>query len=179
MSNTRLSETSYIVLALLDRVQPATPYDLERIAENTTVEFWKVPHAQLYSECARLAREGLLTEKQEDTGRRRRFYSLTDIGTEALRAWLRTPVEKLEELRDLGILKLFFGADPAQLASTLLPMHEQRLERYEAYAALRDQALASGVEAPRGAWLALQAGIGHEREYVRFWKEMLEERPEG
>jgi PadR family transcriptional regulator, regulatory protein AphA len=173
MSSTRLSETSYIVLALLNRVQPATPYDLKLLADRSTIDFWTVPHAQLYSECARLAREGFLTEEREQVGRRRRFYSITDIGSEALEAWLDTPIEELEEVRDLGILKLFFGADPNQLASTLLPMHEERLKRYEGYVALRDQARAAGTDVPRGAWLALQAGIGHEREYVRFWKALL------
>lgn len=175
MSSTRLSETSYIVLAFLNRVQPATPYDLKRLAERSTIDFWRVPHAQLYNECARLAREGLLNVEQEQTGRRRRNYSLTDLGSEALEMWLATPIEELEEVRDLGILKLFFGADPAQLASTLLPMHEERLRRYEEYAALRDQVRAAGTDVPRGAWLALQAGIGHEREYVRFWRVLLED----
>jgi PadR family transcriptional regulator, regulatory protein AphA len=171
----RLSETSYVVLALLERVQPATPYDLKRLTERSTINFWAVPHAQLYSECARLAVEGLLTEEQEQAGRRRRFYSLTDLGCQALREWLEAPIEALVEVRDLGILKLFFGADPALLASMLLPMHEERLQRYEGFAELRDRARAAGSEIPRGAWLALEAGIGHEREYVRFWRGLLED----
>jgi PadR family transcriptional regulator, regulatory protein AphA len=174
MSTARLSETSYMVLALIDRLQPATPYDLKRMAEQTTIDFWTVPHAQLYSECARLAKEGLLTEQQEQTGRRRRFYSVTDQGSKALRAWLEAPIESLEEVRDIAILKLFFGADPRHVATMMLPMHEERLQRYEEYAALRDSVRAAGSEVPQGAWLALKAGIGHEREYVRFWKGVLE-----
>ncbi|HTW43158.1 MAG TPA: PadR family transcriptional regulator [Solirubrobacteraceae bacterium] len=174
MSIARLSETSYIVLALIERVQPATPYDLKRLAERSTIDFWAVPHAQLYSECARLAAGQLLTEEREEAGRRRRFYSLTDLGRRALQDWLEAPIDALEEVRDLGILKLFFGADPALLARTLLPMHEERLQRYEGFAELRDRARAAGTEIPRGAWLALQAGIGHEREYVRFWRDVLE-----
>jgi PadR family transcriptional regulator AphA len=178
MSTARLSETSHIVLALLERVQPATPYDLKRLAERTTLDFWTVSHAQLYSECARLAQEGLLAEEREEGGRRRRIYTLTDLGRRALQEWLDTPINSLEEVRDLSILKLFFGADPLRLAEIQLLMHEERLKRYEAYAALRDQARASGASIPRGAWLALQAGIGHEREYVRFWKGVLDEQPD-
>ncbi len=170
----RLSETSHIVLGLLERVEPATPYDLKRIAERSTIDFWAVPHAQLYKECARLAKEGLLSEEREETGRRRRFYRRTELGRQALETWRAEPIGALEEIRDLGILKLFFGADPAKLASTLLPMHEDRLKRYEQYAELRSELRAAGVEAPRGAWLALEAGIGHEREYVRFWKGLLD-----
>lgn len=175
MSTSRLTEISHIVLALLERVQPATPYDLKRMAELTTIDFWTVSHAQLYSECARLAQEGLLAEDREEGGRRRRMYTLTDRGREALQQWLEKPVRALEEVRDLSILKLFFGADPATIAQTQLPLHEERLTRYEAYAALRDEAPASDAPIPRGAWLALQAGIGHEQEYVRFWKAALEE----
>lgn len=178
MSTARLGETSHIVLALLERVQPATPYDLKRLAEQTTIDFWTVSHAQLYSECARMAQEGLLAEEREEGGRRRRVYTLTDLGRRALSEWLDTPIDSLEEVRDLSILKLFFGADPLRLAETQLPMHEERLKRYEAYAALRDAARASGASIPCGAWLALQAGIGHEREYVRFWKAVLDDEPD-
>jgi PadR family transcriptional regulator, regulatory protein AphA len=177
MATPRLTEISHIVLALLERVQPATPYDLKRLAELTTIDFWTVSHAQLYSECARLAQEGLLAEDREEGGRRRRIYTLTDRGRDALQQWLDTPIRMLEEVRDLSILKLFFGADPATIAQTQLPLHEERLKRYEAYAAMRDETGGTSVAMPRGAWLTLQAGIGHEREYVRFWEAALEEPP--
>jgi PadR family transcriptional regulator AphA len=173
MSTARLTEASYIVLALLEHAQPATPYDLKRLAEQTTVDFWTVSHAQTYNECARLAREGLLAEEQEQAGRRRRIYRLTERGRSALAEWLATPVNSLEAVRDLGILKLFFGADPATLAPTQLEMHEERLRRYESHVEARDAARAAGASVPSGASLALDAGIGHEREYVRFWKKML------
>lgn len=176
MPTPRLSETSHIVLGLLEHVEPATPYDLKRLAERSTINFWAVPHAQLYKECARLAREGLLSEEREETGRRRRFYRRTELGREALEAWRAEPPDALEELRDVGILKLFFGADPGKLAGTLLPMHQDRLERYEQYVELSTELRAAGADVPRGAWLALEAGLGHEQEYVRFWKKVLEER---
>src|SRR5262249_11804603 len=73
MSSTRLTETSYVVLGLLQQFQPATPYDLKRVAQVSTVNFWNVPHTQLYSECARLAGAGLLAEEREREGRRRRI----------------------------------------------------------------------------------------------------------
>jgi PadR family transcriptional regulator, regulatory protein AphA len=176
VSTPRLSETSHIVLGLLEHVGRATPYDLKRLAERSTISFWAVPHSQLYSECARLAREGLLSEEREQTGRRRRIYSLTELGRQALEAWRAEPIGALEEIRDLGILKLFFGADPAMLATAQLQAHEERLQRYEEYDDLREALRAAGADPPRGVWLALEAGIGHEREYVRFWKSLLEEK---
>jgi PadR family transcriptional regulator AphA len=175
MSAPRLSETSHIVLGMLEHVQSATPYDLKRIAELSTIQFWAVPHTQLYSECARLAREGLLTEEQEQTGRRRRRYSLTEQGRQALEIWRSEPVGGGRELRDPGLLKLFFGADPGKLAADQLQVHEARLRSYEELHAAAAAADAADADVPRGAVLALEAGLGHAREYVRFWKALLDE----
>ena len=165
MSSPRLSATSYIVLGLLEQCEPATPYDLKAFANVSVFHFWSVPHTQIYSECARLAGEGLLSERREPDGRRRRFYSLTKAGREALETWRALPTDELYELRDPGLLKLFFGADPARLASTQLAAHGRRLEEYQLILAEADS-LAAGMR------LALQSGIGHEREFIRFWKKM-------
>ena len=74
---------------------PATPYDLKQLAQVSTAKFWSVPHTQLYTECARLAREGLLSEQREQTGRRRRIYRLTDAGSQALEQWRSEPPRNL------------------------------------------------------------------------------------
>ncbi|MGH2865210.1 MAG: PadR family transcriptional regulator [Solirubrobacteraceae bacterium] len=170
MSTPRLTETSYIVLGMLERLQPATPYDLKRLAQMSTINFWSVPHTQLYTECARLARAGLLCEHREQTGRRRRIYNLTEDGARALEQWRSQPTEALEEVRDEGLLKLFFGADPAALAVAQLDAHRRQLLSYEH--------LHEGAgEMPHGMRLALEAGIGHEREFIRFWSELSETGP--
>jgi DNA-binding PadR family transcriptional regulator len=167
MSSVRLSETSIIVLGLLEQFQPATPYDLKRVAQVSTVNFWNVPHTQLYGECARLAEAGLLSEEREQEGRRRRIYRLTETGAKALERWRSEPTGALEELRDPGTLKLFFGADPASLAVAQLEAHRNHLLGYE------EMHQVSG-EMPRGMRLALEAGIGHERESIRFWSQLLD-----
>jgi PadR family transcriptional regulator, regulatory protein AphA len=170
MSTPRLTEASYIVLGMLERVQPATPYDLKQVAQLSTTHFWTIPHSQLYFECERLANEGLLSEQREQAGRRRRIYRVTQAGLEALEQWRAEPGEARSEVRDLGMLKLFLGADPAMLASAYLPEHEASLHRYEEL-----RKASGGIEVPRGPWLSLDAGIGHMRENVRFWKRLLEE----
>jgi PadR family transcriptional regulator AphA len=126
----RLSETSYIVLGLLEQCGPSTPYDLKRLAQLSTIHFWTVPHTQLYTECARLAQEGLLDEQREETGRRRKVYRLTASGSTALEQWRSEPADVLEEVRDAGLLKLFFGADPARLATVQLQGHLRQLAGY-------------------------------------------------
>lgn len=165
MSSPRLTETSYIVLGLLDQMGPATPYDLKRVAQLSTNNFWSVPHTQLYTECARLAGEGLLDETQEQTGRRRRTYCLTERGRDALEAWRNAPTDELYELRDITTLKLFFGGDAARLAETQLAAHRRRLEHYESLRGVVQ-------DGPRGQLLALDCGIGHEREFIRFWSDL-------
>lgn len=164
-----LDETSYVVLGLLELSEPATPYDLERIARLSTIRFWTIPHSRLYSECARLAEEGFLSEEREQTGRRRRIYRLTESGRDALKVWRSDPTGAHDEVHSVGLLKLFLGADPAMLAAAYLPEHEDRLRKYEA---LRE--VSADIDTPRGPLLALEAGIGIQREYLRFWKGLLD-----
>jgi PadR family transcriptional regulator AphA len=158
----RLTPTSYVVLGLIESMQPATAYDLKVAARLGVSNLWALPHTQLYSECGRLAEAGLLDEEREPGGRRRRIYRLAPAGRAALDEWRRDPTAPAWELRDAGLLKLFFGSDPQELAAEQIEAHRRRLAEYEA---LREGSPAM----PRGMALALESGIGHEREYLRFW----------
>ena len=171
MSTARLTPASYVVLGLVEGWQPATPYELKRAAELGVVNLWSVPHTQLYAEPARLANVGLLVEEREEGGRRRKRYSLTDKGRRALAEWRASPTAEMTELRDPGLLKLFFGAPPRPLAQAQLEVHRHRLASYE------KQRRAVGDALPRGVRLALEAGVGHEREWTRFWARVLREEP--
>jgi PadR family transcriptional regulator, regulatory protein AphA len=151
-------------MGLISWMGEATPYDLKRAASDGLDTFWLLQHAQLYTEPERLAKAGYLTEKRETTGRRRRLYRLTKQGEKALREWVMTPTAEPTRLRDPGLLKLFFGADPARLGAVQLETHERVLEEYRAMAPLDSE----------GPNLVLDAGIGHEREYVRFWKRLAQ-----
>ncbi len=162
---TQLTHTSHIVLGLLSMLGEATPYDLKQAASASIGHFWSLPHSQLYAEPARLARAGYVTEHQEPGGRRRKRYALTDRGREALAAWLAILTPEPYELRDLAVLKLFFGADAHDLAEVQIETHRQKLTEYDA---VHEQA---GEHVPSGARLALELGIRHERETIRFWSE--------
>ena len=52
---------------------------------------------------------GLLDDRREDGGRRRRVYSITEAGREALGAWRSDPGRGFPQLRDPALLKLFLG----------------------------------------------------------------------
>src|SRR3954451_18194854 len=168
MAQRRLTDTSYAVLGLLDQWGPATPYQLKQVAQVSIFHFWSIPHTQIYTECARLADAGLLRERREEGGRRRRIFELSAAGRTALEDWRADLDVDLYELRDPGLLKLFCGADPAVLAHAQLERHQQRLAAYEAMQG--DEG-----DVPIGMRLALESGIGHEREYVRFWSQVLKE----
>src|SRR3954451_2987405 len=101
-----LTSTSYLVLGLVEREGPSTPYDLKRNVAATIGHFWTFPHALLYKEPPRLVERGLLTEQREAEGRRRRVFNITDAGRAALRQWLATPSREPTELRDAGLLQL-------------------------------------------------------------------------
>ena len=124
-----LTPTSYIVLGLLAMSGEVTPYDLKQGVAASVGHFWSLPHSQVYAEPARLARAGYVTEHQEPDGRRRKLYGLTDHGRDALSDWLENLTPELYMLRDLALLKLFFGADARELAKVQLQTHEQRLSR--------------------------------------------------
>ncbi len=160
-----LSEVSYLVLGLIERAGVATPYELKQMATSIS-GLWTLRHDQVYREPERLARQGLLEEERESQGRRRRRFRVTEAGRSALERWLATPTTEFTELRDPGLLQLFLGAEPSPLAQVQLAAHEDRLREYEQ--------LAQGLppESPEGIRLSLQSGIGHEREWVRFWRHL-------
>jgi DNA-binding PadR family transcriptional regulator len=163
----RLTPTSYIVLGLINATGRATSYDLKRVHDQGVGGFWSLNHAQLYAEPERLAGAGYLSVERERGGRRRKLYELTDRGKEALESWLASPTEDFTELRDPCLLQLFFGAEPGPLAETQRAIHAERLAEYERLHAT------AGLW-PAGPRLVLESGIGHEREWLRFWEGLIE-----
>ena len=166
MQEPRLTPTSYIVLGLLSGFGEATPYRLKQLVSLSVGHFWSLQHAQLYTEPERLARGGYVTEEREEGGRRRKLYRITDRGRQAVRDWRAEPTEGLAELRDLALLKLFFGAEPRELARVQLEAHRSQLAEYER---IREE---MPEDVPRGPRLALEAGIRHVRTWIAFWEDL-------
>lgn len=169
-SEIRLTPVSYIVLGLLEFAGEATPYDLKQLASapGGVHMIWTVQHAQLYSEPERLAQAGYLSEKREQEGRRRCYYKLTKRGRKALEDWRSIPSDDFMELRDPGLLQLFFGADPGPLAEAQLRVHEAKLDEYK-------QLVKKGAAGPPGVRSVPECGVGHEREWIRFWSKLADE----
>lgn len=154
----RLTGTSFAVLSLVEMCGRATPYELKQALEQSVANFWPVPHTTFYAEPARLARGGFLSVEQEQGGRRRKLYSLTDAGREALREWAASPELSPPQLRDEGALKIFAGGDPLPILRSRYEWHRAKLIELEGYLAhLADAPEDSGVKA------SLEVGIGYHR----------------
>ena len=126
-----LSPTAYVILGML-RHEPRSGYEIKQVVDHSTRFFWAASYGQIYPELRKLAKAGLVEgESQPTGGRRRTVYRLTDAGREELRRWLAEPPETFE-LRDEGLLKLFFAdaADPGKAGEILEArkrFHEQKL----------------------------------------------------
>lgn len=173
VSTNALSPVSYVVLGCLAGTESCTPYELKQMVSEGIGYFWSFPHSQLYSEPARLAAAGLVTEAREDGGRHRRRFSITEAGRVALREWLADPSAELPEVREGGLLKLFFGAYASRdqliaLARHQRDMHRQRLDFYESLDA-------TDPSGPAASTIGL--GLAWERAAAGFWSDIAEHPP--
>jgi DNA-binding PadR family transcriptional regulator len=104
-----LSPTARVVLGLL-RLAPHTGYEIKQTTDRSTRFFWGASYGQIYPELRRLEAAGLAVATDEPRGAvRRRVYRITPAGELALEEWLTEPEEDFD-IRDEGLLKLFFGA---------------------------------------------------------------------
>ena len=171
----RLSATARVILGLL-KFEHRTGYDIKRVTDFSTRFFWRASYGQIYPELRALEAAGLVRSREEPYGRRlRRVYELTAKGEGALSDWLRSE-DDMFELRDEGLLRLFFG----ELVSDegLLALVRRRREVFESHAVLfRGIAAELGeVEGPSGE--VLRYGIEYMDWNVAWWAD-LERRLEG
>jgi DNA-binding PadR family transcriptional regulator len=174
-SEISLTPTSYIVLGLLEAAGPSTPYALKQGVAVSVGNFWSLPHSQLYAEPARLARGGYVTEDHETVGRRRKTYAITDKGRDALRAWTSEPEDALPDLRDIALLKVFFGADPATIGPSLIERYRAKIAEYEQ---IHRVLSTHGGPTAKGPLLTLELGIDVSRACLAYW-ERISETPDG
>jgi PadR family transcriptional regulator, regulatory protein AphA len=166
-----LNPTSYVVMGLLSAFGPATPYQLKQRVGFTVGYFWSFSHSQIYGETARLAAAGLLDVRTESTGRRRRVFSLTGRGQAAVLEWLLTGTLDTTEVRDPGLLKLFFWdlAPPDRIHDLARDQELAHRRQADHYAQLRQQV--KDAASPYQL-RSLDLGERMERLMVDFWREI-------
>ncbi|HVD37817.1 MAG TPA: PadR family transcriptional regulator [Solirubrobacterales bacterium] len=159
----KLTGTSYALMAVLHEFGEMTSYDIKQAMESSIQNFWPVPHTTAYEEPARLAAAGYLAAKQEEGGRRRRLYALTDKGREALAEWAAEPSAAPPQLREEAMLKIFAGGNPAGLVESRLAWHRAKLEELRGYLTL-----VRANEGFEGSERTLVAGIAYEEKMLEL-----------
>ncbi|MGW0885938.1 PadR family transcriptional regulator [Streptomyces sp. NPDC002671] len=174
-----LTPSQLVVLGLIARHGPMTPYDLKARVEGSVAYYWPIPHAQLYRDPPRLAELGLLREEAEEHGRRRRVFHLTDAGHRAVQEWLADPATPEPETRNPALLKLTFAdlGAPDQVASLAAAQAAQHRRWRDTYRDLRARLDPAAPDTLARARL-ITLGIAHEQSYVAFW-EALAADPDG
>lgn len=165
-----LSPTAYVVLGLV-RVNPRSGYEIKSVVDETTRFFWAASYGQIYPELRRLAEAGLIEGTDEARGARKRtVYSITEAGEAALREWLGRPPETFE-MRDEGLLKLFFAGalPPEESAATLREMRAHHARKVAELRKIEPKAEAAG-----GFPLMVLRGGIEFGEFLEQWCERME-----
>jgi PadR family transcriptional regulator, regulatory protein AphA len=135
-----------------------TGYDIKAFVDKTTRYFWAASYGQIYPELKRLEGQGLVRGRSDPSGGRpRTVYELTEAGAAALEHWLESDHETLYELRDEGMLKLFFSDSLPEGRIDIVRAMRTREERALAHLRSIEPHARTG---PKGSYLTLQLGIG-------------------
>ena len=166
-----LSATGRVILGVL-AVEARSGYDIKALTDRSTRFFWAASYGQIYPELKRLAERGLVVgSDRSQGGRKRTVYEITPAGREALAAWLHDG-EMTHELRDEGLLKLFFAATQGDDTAAAV-VREKRDAHNAALAELRaiePSAKASGRFGPAEV---LAYGLAYNEFAVRWCEEIL------
>jgi PadR family transcriptional regulator AphA len=161
-----LPSTAYVILGMLGW-RPMSGYEIKSLVDKSTRFFWAASYGQIYPELRRLREAGLIEGKASPQGgRKRNVYRLTRAGRRELRTWLETDPEVFE-LRDEGLLKLFFadagdGETAAGALAAKRRLHEEKVKQ------LRE---IEATSPPGGhAYLVLRYGIEFN-EWIADWCE--------
>lgn len=169
----KLTSTQHLILTTIAWRGPCTPYELKDYFQRIVRHLVEVPHTLLYTEPAKLAARSLLREDREETGRRRKTYSITPAGMEVVHEWLATSPTREPSLDDEAIMKLtysFFSTPEAVrgLAEHQVHFYEQRIAAIEALFPASDHDAVRRRYLRTGARLSLaQAKV-----LLEFWQDV-------
>jgi DNA-binding PadR family transcriptional regulator len=164
-----LTPTARVILGMIG-IGQRTGSDIKQFVDKTTRLFWAASYGQIYPELRRLEAAGLVVGRSEPTGdRARKVYELTDDGREALRAWLSDEEpEPMYELRDEGMLKLFFSdALPERRIENIRRMRERHEGKLAHLRSIEPHAKAG----PAGLYLTLQFGVAQTEFFIKWCEE--------
>jgi DNA-binding PadR family transcriptional regulator len=167
-----VSPTARVILGMI-ALGKRTGYDIKAFIDKTARYFWAASYGQIYPELKRLEDQGLVRGRPEPSGARARtVYELTEAGKAALRRWLESDEDPSYELRDEGMLKLFFSDSAPERRIDIVRAMRMREQRALAHLRSIEPHASQG---PAGPYLTLQMGI-ELTEWAVKWCEATERR---
>ena len=163
-----LREPDYVVLGMV-RLGALSGYEIKQMVESSIRFFWTISQAQIYPSLERLERRGLVTGKAEPLGKRkRRTFALNEAGEAALQVWLRRPEPMPFELRDVGLLKLFFAdaLDKGEASALLGEVRRRSEARVAALRSIEPAALEAQRNGNLYPMLTLRMGLAFHRAMI-------------
>ena len=165
-----LTATGRVILGMI-ALGRQTGYDIKALVDKTTRYFWAASYGQIYPELRSLEERGLVRGRPEPTGgRARTVYELTEAGQTALHGWLASGAEPSYELRDEGMLKLFFSDSlPEERIANIRAMRERQERKLAQLRALEPHAAeGAGEQRTSGPYLTLQLGIASTECFIEW-----------
>ena len=160
-----LGAPAYVVLGMV-HLGARSGYEIKQAVENSIRFFWTISQAQIYPSLRLLESAGLITGRADPQGRRlRRVFEITQAGEAALRDWLTSDEPMLFELRDTGLLKIFFAdaLDPGQAVTLLRALRQRSADRVRTLRAIEPAARAAQADGNLYPGLTLQLGIAYHQ----------------
>ncbi|HLW92724.1 MAG TPA: PadR family transcriptional regulator [Roseiarcus sp.] len=104
-----LPASAYVVLGMI-QLGRRSGYEIKQAVELSIRFFWTISPAQIYPSLEILEQAGLIRGRDDPRGHlARRAYTVTRAGAAAFEEWLRKEEALPFELRDVGLVKLFFA----------------------------------------------------------------------
>jgi DNA-binding PadR family transcriptional regulator len=163
-----LREADYVVLGMI-RLGARSGYEIKQRVESSIRFFWTISPAQIYPSLERLERRDLVAGKAECLGKRhRRIFAVTEAGEAALHVWLRRPEPIPFELRDVGMLKLFFAdaLDKAEASQLLGEIQRHSEARVAALRSIEPAAREAEKDGNVYPMLTLRIGLAFHRAMI-------------
>lgn len=155
----------FVVLGMV-RLGARSGYEIKQLVEVSIRFFWTISQVQIYPSLKRLEAKGLVRGRADPRGRRpRRTYAITERGESALEEWLCREEPMPFELRDVGMLKLFFAdeLDPSDATSLLAALRRRSEERVATLREIEGLAQAAEEDGNLHPMVTLRLGIAfHE-----------------
>jgi PadR family transcriptional regulator, regulatory protein AphA len=172
-----LGHPAYVVLGMI-RLGARSGYEIKQAVELSVRFFWTISQAQIYPSLERLERRGLINGKSEPLGRRRRrTFTITKAGQTALREWLRLQEPMPFELRDIGLIKLFFAdaLDRDDARALLTAVRRRSEERVSTLRSIEPVALSTQRDGNVYPLLTLRMGIAFHQAMMEVCSEFEQE----